>query len=485
MKSFRGTVIIAIAAVLVMAPTDAGQRMRILVLPFKNAGTPQYSWIAAGMTDTVVADLQRLKSVNVFTEEERKKAFDEIELGMTGIMREEDAVKAGNIMGASAIFTGSFTVAGNAVRVVAKLTDVATTKISRSRKIDGTLEGIFNLQDRIVTALMEEAGAMELPGIDSPEFTEEEMRGARRVHVPSLKVFELYSRALEKFEENPREALSLAVQAARLDPRYADALTLAGSLSSGTGDTAAAEGYYARAQSALEREGLKGSPQYALLLHSRAVMEWNRGENEASVRFGLEATRIWEALGRRESSSYASTLTTVGSAYRNLGELERGLRLTEEARGMMERAGLAKSSQYSWTLSNLGVLRLMMKQYGEALRLNDRAMANWERLGMKRSMGYAFTYSQNGSIRYAMGDYGNALTLLRQGMAQCEELGLDNTVQYAYFSWNAANCHWMQGRYCDGLPYMEKAARVFKSLKSAVAPQAERSLRDFRKNCGR
>jgi len=48
--------------------------MRILVYPFENQGEASYSWLSAGMTDLVIADLGRIGSVEVITDADRKKA---------------------------------------------------------------------------------------------------------------------------------------------------------------------------------------------------------------------------------------------------------------------------------------------------------------------------------------------------------------------------------------------------------------------------
>lgn len=49
------------------------KQMNILVHPFENTGDKEYSWISAGMTDTVITDLTGIKNISVVSNQDRKK----------------------------------------------------------------------------------------------------------------------------------------------------------------------------------------------------------------------------------------------------------------------------------------------------------------------------------------------------------------------------------------------------------------------------
>ena len=87
--------------------------------------------MSCGMTGTEIADLMRLNSVNVFSDDDRKKAIQEIEPGTAGLVKESDVPGVGRIMGANLIFTGSYTVTSRSVWVIARLANVETTKIQK------------------------------------------------------------------------------------------------------------------------------------------------------------------------------------------------------------------------------------------------------------------------------------------------------------------------------------------------------------------
>jgi len=56
-----------------LTPSCSAKQMNILVHPFENTGDKTYSWISAGMTDTVISDLTRISNISVVSNQDRKK----------------------------------------------------------------------------------------------------------------------------------------------------------------------------------------------------------------------------------------------------------------------------------------------------------------------------------------------------------------------------------------------------------------------------
>ncbi len=460
-------------------------RLNILVHPFSNAGAKSYSWISAGLTDTVIADLMRLSSVNVFSEEERKKAIKEIELSMTGLVRDEDIAGVGKIMGAHLIFTGSYTVSGNSVRVIAKLVDVATAKVQTAAKIDGSLDALAELEDRIVVALVEGAENLHIKGITAPKFSNAEKETITKGYNPSAKAFEMYSKALDLADENAREAKKLASIALGSDPDYIPALVLFGNLANNLGDAKAAMESFAKAKRLLEKNNMQNSADYANLIAGIGLQAWNRGDNDRAIEYTEKAKQLWEAMGRKESLQYISTLVILGAAYRQLNNLPKALALTEEAHSALERLGMKMTSSYGWATSNLGVIHQSMGNYDKSMNIYREALDVFQKIGLKNSMGYAFTYSQIGGVYYMKGEYPSAIEYYSKGIGMCDNLGLQNTIQYSYYAWTLANSYWMLNQTCEGVPFIEKAAKVFRSVGHSETKKVEKAVEDFKRRCGK
>lgn len=188
---------------------ESSRKLTFLVQPFSGSGEKSFSWAAKGITDTVVSDLSRIRSINVVTEEDRRQALREMELAMTGLTGDEGSRNTGLLTGADIIVTGNCTAAKDSIRVTARIISAESGKIITSIKIDGTAADIFTLQDKIVAALIEETAKSGITGFTLPEISSDDKIRIASKTVPKLSSYELYSRALILAETSPREALVL------------------------------------------------------------------------------------------------------------------------------------------------------------------------------------------------------------------------------------------------------------------------------------
>jgi tetratricopeptide (TPR) repeat protein len=126
-------------------------------------------------------------------------------------------------LGVRYVLEGSVRKAANRVRITGQLIDTATGAHIWADRIDGALDDIFELQDRVASSV---AGAIE------PKLRLAEIERATRKPTDSLDAYDLYLRAVAQFnkytEETTGEALSLAKRALAIDPNYAPAAALIG-----------------------------------------------------------------------------------------------------------------------------------------------------------------------------------------------------------------------------------------------------------------
>ena len=202
--------------------------MNILVHPFDNTGDKEYSWISAGMTDTVITDLTRIQNISVVSNTDRKKILEEMKFIFSGLAEEDKMIKLGKLTGANVIFTGSYLVSGYRIRIHARLVNVETGKVESSTKIDGTLNGIFDLQDKVVFTLMGETEKITIADIKPVEITEKDRKEIEEKPKPNVTAYEWYAKGLEVQDTNPKEALTNFKKALDIDPNYTDALMHAG-----------------------------------------------------------------------------------------------------------------------------------------------------------------------------------------------------------------------------------------------------------------
>jgi len=463
------------------------EEMRILVFPFKNSGNPDYSWISAGITDTVISDLSRLNNVSVITDGDRRKAIREIELGMTGLVSEATSVKAGKITGANLIFTGSYQVFGKRVRVNGRLIDVASQVIKRSIKVDGTMGGLMELQDRVVLKMMSQAEQVKIANVKRVTFDKRDHQQIKKGFRPSPEAYKYYCMGLEAYEKSHWKAFSSFKRAVKLEPRYFKAVLALGDLSNNRGDPAGALRYFNRAAGLLKISSLKGSADEALLLNSLGMVYWNRGDYQRALGYAEKSLGVFKRLS--QDQSYLAAVTAIhlkGSSYRALKQFQPALKSYLEAKGILQSKGFSRSTGYAGIVINLGAFYMNTRDYKMALKYYRESIAVWKSIGMENSQGTAYAECEMGNVYSGLGKHRTGVRYLLQGLKKCERLGLQNTMNYAAYNWYLAYIyHGQLNDSCRGLKYIKRSTKIYKALKHPNAVSADQSVRMMQQRCGR
>jgi TolB-like protein/class 3 adenylate cyclase len=185
----------------------------IAVLPFANmSGDPEQEYFADGMVEEIITALSRIRWLFVIA---RNSSF-------TYKGQAVDVKQVGRELGVRYVLEGSVRKAGGRVRITAQLIDAQSGTHLWADRFDGSLEDIFDLQDKVASSV---AGVIE-PAVQAAEIA----RSADRP-TTDLTAYELYLRALPHCHSWERErvhsALELLEQAIELDPSFGPALALA------------------------------------------------------------------------------------------------------------------------------------------------------------------------------------------------------------------------------------------------------------------
>jgi TolB-like protein/Tfp pilus assembly protein PilF len=188
------------------------ERPAIAVLPFANmSGDPEQEYFADGMVEDIITDLSRFKELFVIA---RNSSF--VYKG-----RAVDIQQVARELGVRYVLEGSVRKAGNRVRITGQLIDAATRAHLWADRFDGTLEDVFDLQDRITESVI---GALQ------PTLRRAEIERARRKPPASLDAYDYLLRALPAVIANTTAEASTAIEllgeALRLYPDYAYAHAL-------------------------------------------------------------------------------------------------------------------------------------------------------------------------------------------------------------------------------------------------------------------
>jgi len=187
----------------------------LAVTDFRNiSANAEDDWLGTGISETVTADLEGFEGVTVVP---RGRVS---ELARTLERQGSDSpdalrIRVGRELGARWVLTGSFQRAGDAVRVTAQLLDTTTAHAERTIKVDGRMQEIFALQDRLVRELAELLRAVTRPS------------GAATLETGVVGAYEAFSKGVLNLRAESYESLDRAVmlfeRAVELDPGYARA----------------------------------------------------------------------------------------------------------------------------------------------------------------------------------------------------------------------------------------------------------------------
>src|SRR5579863_8746371 len=185
----------------------------IAVLPFQNmSGDPEQEYFADGMVEEIITALSRIRWLFVIA---RNSTF-------TYKGEAVDVKQVGRELGVRYVLEGSVRKGGDRVRITAQLIDAETGAHLWADRFDGSLEDVFELQDKVASSV---AGVIE-PTLQAAETA----RSAART-TDDLTAYDLYLRAYAVVLSSPAtqipDALRGLEEAIERDPRYGPALAWA------------------------------------------------------------------------------------------------------------------------------------------------------------------------------------------------------------------------------------------------------------------
>jgi TolB-like protein len=186
----------------------------IAVLPFEDmSDDASHRYFVTGIVDDLISRLSRIRWLVVIACNSCSSYGG----------KSVDIREIGKALGVRYVLRGGLRKAGGRVRITAQLLEADTRAALWADTFDGSLEDVFDLQDRI---------ADQIVGLLEPRLQRSEIERATQTHPKSLDAYSLYLRALAlvsaHMPHEAEQALPLLDKALHLDPDYALAHALAG-----------------------------------------------------------------------------------------------------------------------------------------------------------------------------------------------------------------------------------------------------------------
>jgi adenylate cyclase len=323
----------------------------IAVLPFDNlSAEPDQDYLADGFVEAITAALSHIRSFFVIA---RNSAF-------TYKGRATNVRDIGRELGVAYLLEGSVQKSGTRLRITVQLVETEGGAHVWSSQYDGTIDDIFNLQDRITEQV---AGALQ------PSIRIAEIERSRRKRPQDLGAYDYTMRAMPHVwtleKEESAKALELLDKALALDPKYPLALSLAG---------------WCHAQ--------------------RAVYNWADDIAGSQALARTLAERAAELSG--DDPLILAVLGAVHTIVGNLGT----------ARVLLERA-LALDPNAAWAWTRLGWLESLSDRPERAIENFERAwrLSPLDPMNFNNQVGMAFSHE-------VAQDYEKAVALYRRALEE-------------------------------------------------------------------
>jgi TolB-like protein/tRNA A-37 threonylcarbamoyl transferase component Bud32/Tfp pilus assembly protein PilF len=187
----------------------------VAVLGFANlTGRPESEWLGTGLAETLAAGLAGVPGITILPRERLVEAVRAV----GGGAETDDALatRVGREAGARYVVSGAHQAVGESVRVTARVAEAASGRVVHHAKLDGRLDAIFDVQDRLVA---------DLAAVLQGEVPPEPPRAPGGTH--DLDAYEAFSKGLLNLRAETQESLDRAIaffeRAIEIDSAYAHA----------------------------------------------------------------------------------------------------------------------------------------------------------------------------------------------------------------------------------------------------------------------
>jgi TolB-like protein len=187
-----------------------------------NTADPSLDPLAKGLADMLITDLSHVESIAIVERSKLNQIIAELELSKSKLIDPKTAQRLGRGLGASMIMTGGYTVAGDTLRIDARVVEVETGRVVASEQVSGKRDEFFSLEKDLVDVLIEALGV---------SLGRSEKSKLRSNATESFDAWTEYSEGLDAEDDGDAAAARRHFQAALdADPGYRSAKTAIGRL---------------------------------------------------------------------------------------------------------------------------------------------------------------------------------------------------------------------------------------------------------------
>ena len=379
-----------------VAPMGTTTGCCVAVMTFSNiTREPADDWIGTGIAETVSTDLTNIHKLSVIG---RARVYDALRhLSNDAHVNEALAIDIGRRLGASWVVTGGYQRLAGMIRITANFVEVSTGEVQKTVKVDGRIEDIFALQDKIVYELSQGLN-VALQGTEVAEIERQETR--------SVEAYESYARGMMNLRRATRESLDRAIaafeDATRHDPEYAKAWAAVGTTYGLKGAFMSMPDMLHRAME-MQRRALAIDPELAEAHVGLGSVLLNLGQVDEAIAEIREGLRLEPDNGQARQSLGRALWAGKGDFVAAIPEFEKAIELNPEA---------------GYSYLQLSLLLAWEGQYARAEEIGRHAVELQEQyISGNTGLQIVGAHSRLGYIHYLRGEYEEALKEFERELA--------------------------------------------------------------------
>jgi serine/threonine protein kinase/tetratricopeptide (TPR) repeat protein len=422
----------------------------VAVMTFSNiTREPADDWIGTGIAETVSSDLRNIHGLTIIG---RARVYDALRnLSTDAHLKDSLAIDIGRRLGATWVVVGGYQRIASVIRITATVVEIATGAVARTVRVDGKIDDIFELQDKIVFEVSQGLN-VALRGTEIADIERQETR--------SVAAYESYARGMMNLRQATRDSIDRAIaafdDATRHDPEYARAWAALGGAYGLKGNFLSMPEMVNQAID-LERRALALDSDLAdahMWLGTSLLSSGRTDEAIAEIR---EALRIEPENGQAYQSLARAYWVGIGDFKSAIPLFEKAIRLNPEA---------------GYSYLQLSLLLAWEGQLDRAEEISRRAVELQEQyISGNLGLQIVGAHARLGYIYYLRGDYPGAIREYEREMAfigASDHALRDRTLLELNIKIGAA--YLRQGRKDDAERHF---ARALKSFDSRVANGAD------------
>ena len=177
-----------------ISPASVRSAPSIAVLPFKNLSSDaDNEYFSDGLTEEIITDLSKVRSMKVISQTS----------AMLLKGTKKDLRTIGGELSVDYVLQGSVRRAGNNLRVMAQLIEVANDEHVWAEKYAGTMEDVFEIQETVSRKIVDALNV---------QLTSEEDRRIAEKPIDNVRAYDCYLRARHEYSRLTREGVDAALR---------------------------------------------------------------------------------------------------------------------------------------------------------------------------------------------------------------------------------------------------------------------------------